>query len=128
MKTVFIFTLTRSRSLWIIRLVLKSERELLTPRNSGSLWATYRLPLGINFGGGVRFTDTVFVNAANTIIVPSHQVVDMLVEYAVNDNLSLRVNVYNVTDQLYVRSVNNNANRFNPGNPRSAMITTNFRF
>jgi catecholate siderophore receptor len=52
----------------------------------------------------------------------------MLAEYAVNDNLSLRVNVYNVTDQLYVRSVNNNANRFNPGSPRSAMITTNFRF
>jgi catecholate siderophore receptor len=104
------------------------KQLLLTPRNSGSLWATYRLPLGINFGGGVRFTDTVFVNAANTIIVPSHQVVDMLAEYAVNDNLSLRVNVYNVTDQLYVRSVNNNANRFNPGSPRSAMITTNFRF
>jgi len=104
------------------------KRLLLTPQNSGSLWATYRLPFNVNVGGGVRFTDTVFVNAANTIIVPRHQVVDMLAEYAVNDNLSLRVNVYNVTDELYVRSVNNNANRFNPGSPRSAMITTNFRF
>lgn len=104
------------------------KRLLLTPRSSGSLWATYRLPFGLNLGGGIRFTDAVFVNAANTIKVPSHQVADMLVEYAINDNLSLRVNVYNVTDELYVRSVNNNANRFNPGSPRSAMITTNFRF
>jgi catecholate siderophore receptor len=104
------------------------KRLLLTPRNSGSLWATYRLPLGLNLGGGVRFTDAVFVNAANTIKVPSHQVVDMLAEYAVNEHLSLRLNIYNLTNELYVRSVNNNANRFNPGSPRSAMITTNFRF
>jgi catecholate siderophore receptor len=104
------------------------KRLLLTPKKSGSLWATYRLPFGLNLGGGLRFTDAVFVNAANTIKVPSHQVVDMLAEYAINDNLSLRVNVYNLTDELYVRSVNNNANRFNPGSPRSAMITTNFRF
>jgi catecholate siderophore receptor len=104
------------------------KRLLLTPRSSGSLWATYRLPFGLNLGGGLRFTDAVFVNAANTIKVPSHQVVDMLAEYAVNDNFSLRVNIYNLTDELYVRSVNNNANRFNPGSPRSAMITTNFRF
>jgi catecholate siderophore receptor len=104
------------------------KRLLLTPRHSGSLWATYRLPRGVQFGAGLRYTDAVFVNAANTIKVPSHQVADALVEYSVNDHLSLRLNVYNVTNETYVRNVNNNGNRYNPGTPRSAMITTAFRF
>lgn len=104
------------------------KRLLLTPRNSGSLWATYRLPFGLNLGGGLRLTDAVFVNAANTIKVPSYQVADLLAEYTFNEHFSLRLNVYNVANENYVRSVNNNANRYNPGSPRSAMITTNFRF
>lgn len=106
----------------------RGKRLLLTPRHSGSLWATYRLPFGINLGGGLRYTDSVFVNAANTIKVPGYQVVDALVEYPVNENLSFRLNVYNLTDESYIRSVNNNANRYNPGAPRAAMISANFRF
>ena len=54
--------------------------------------------------------------------------VDGLAEYAVNSHLTLRLNVYNLTDELYVRNVNNNGGRYNPGNPRSAMLTTNVRF
>lgn len=103
-------------------------RLQLTPRHSGSFWATYRLPFGLNFGGGMRYSDSTFVNAANTLRVPSYHVADALVEYPVNDHFTLRVNVYNVTDASYARSVNNNGNRYNPGSPRSAMVTTLFRF
>jgi catecholate siderophore receptor len=104
------------------------KRLILTPKHSFSLWTTYRLPFGLNLGGGLRFADSVFVNAANTIKVPSNLIGDALVEYAVNDYLSLRLNVYNVTNEVYVRSVNNNANRYNPGSPRSLMLTTAFHF
>jgi catecholate siderophore receptor len=68
------------------------------------------------------------VNAANTIKIPGYQVADALVEYMVSENVRFRVNVYNVTDETYVRNVNNNANRYNPGHPRSAMVSTIFRF
>jgi len=107
---------------------IRGKRLTLTPRNSGSLWATYRLPFRLTVGGGVRYTDATFANAANTIKIPASQVADAVVEYAVNDNLTLRVNVYNLTNETYVRNVNNNGNRYNPGAPRSAMFTTNFRF
>jgi catecholate siderophore receptor len=104
------------------------RRLTLSPAFSGSLWTTYRLPVRLTVGGGVRYTDSVWINAANTIKSPGYRIVDALAEYAVNSHLSLRLNVYNVTDELYIRNVNNNGGRYNPGQPRSAMLTANLRY
>jgi catecholate siderophore receptor len=51
-----------------------------------------------------------------------------LAEYEVNRNLTLRVNIYNLFDETYIRNVNNNGGRYNPGYPRSAMVSTQFQF
>jgi catecholate siderophore receptor len=106
----------------------QGKRLVLTPEFSGSLWSTYRLPKGVTVGGGVRRTGLVYSNAANTIASPGYHVVDGLAEYAVNTHLSLRLNVYNLTDVRYVRNVNNNGGRYNPGTPRSAMLTSAITF
>ena len=106
------------------------RRLILTPEASGSLWSTYRLPVGdgLSVGGGVRFTGSSFINAANTIKLPAFHVVDALAEYPVNAHLSLRLNVYNLTDERYIRSINNNGGRYNPGYPRSAALTLRVRY
>ena len=104
------------------------RRLTLTPEKSGSIWTTFELPVSLTVGGGVRFTDAVWINAANTIRTPGYHVVDALVEYPVNSHLSLRVNLYNVTDERYIRNVNNNGGRYNPGYARSAMLTANVRY
>ena len=104
------------------------RRLTLTPEFSGSVWSTFDLPLGVTVGGGVRFTDDVFVNAANTIRVPGYALADMMVEYDLNTHLSLRLNVTNLTDERYIRNVNNNGGRFNPGAPRAATLTSSVRF
>jgi catecholate siderophore receptor len=104
------------------------KRLVLTPTVSGSLWSTYRLPGNLTLGGGVRFTDAVFINAANTIKSPGYTIVDGLAEYAVNSHFTLRLNLYNLTDELYIRNVNNNGGRYNPGQPRSAMLSSDVRF
>jgi catecholate siderophore receptor len=104
------------------------NRLTLTPRFSGSLWTTYRLPKAISIGGGIRATDSVFINAANTIKSPGYHLVDALVEYPVNQHLTLRLNIYNLTDEVYIRSVNNNGGRYNPGNPRSVQLSSAFSF
>jgi catecholate siderophore receptor len=70
----------------------------------------------------------VFINAANTIKAPGYHIVDGLVEYAVNQHLTLRMNVYNLTDTVYIRNVNNNGGRYNPGNPRTAQLTSVIAF
>jgi catecholate siderophore receptor len=104
-------------------------RELtLTPSFSGSLWTTYELPVRLTVGGGIRYTDSVWINAANTIKSPGYHIVDALAEYPVNANLSLRLNVYNLTNEEYIRNVNNNGGRYNPGHPRSAMVTAHLRY
>jgi catecholate siderophore receptor len=61
-------------------------------------------------------------------VAPGYHVVDGLLEYAVNNHLSLRMNVYNVTDEVYIRNVNNNGGRYNPGYPRTAQITSIVKF
>ena len=87
-----------------------------------------RLPGNLTLGGGVRFTDDVFINPANTITSPGYSLVDGLVEYAVNSHFTLRLNLYNLTDERYIRNVNNNGGRYNPGSPRSAMLSSDVWF
>ena len=103
-------------------------RLVLTPQFSGSVWTTFELPRGITLGGGVRYMDDVFVNAANTIRVPNYSLIDAMMQYDVNSHLSLRLNVNNLTNEVYIRNVNNNGGRFNPGTPRYAVVTSSVRF
>jgi catecholate siderophore receptor len=104
------------------------KRLVLTPKISGSLWTTYALWRGVAVGGGVRYMDEVFVNAPNTIRVPRSSLIDAMVEYDVNTHLTLRLNINNLTDEIYIKNVNNNGGRYNPGTPRSAVVTSGVRF
>jgi catecholate siderophore receptor len=101
---------------------------VLTPAFATSIWSTYQVSSKLTLGGGLRHTDDVAVNAANTITAPGYAIVDALAQYAVNSHLSLRLNVNNVTNERYIRNVNNNGGRYNPGYPRSVMFSTNVGF
>ena len=100
----------------------------LTPETSGSVWTTYRTPIKLRIGGGLRYQGDAYVNAANTILLPSATVVDAMAEYPIRDALVLRLNVYNLTDERYIRSINNNGGRYNPGPTRSALVSLAFDF
>ena len=108
---------------------VNDDRHLtLTPEWSGSAWTTYQLPKRVLIGGGVRASGSVFIDAANTIRQPGYHVIDGLAEYEVNTHLTLRLNLRNLTNETYIVSVNNNGGRYNPGNPRSAQVTSVIRF
>ena len=49
---------------------------------------------------------------------PGYHLVDGLASTR-QQHLTLRLNIYNLTDEVYIRNVNNNGGRYNPGNPRS---------
>jgi catecholate siderophore receptor len=108
--------------------VNNGNRLTLTPRLSGGIWTTYRLPIRLTLGGGLRLTDAVFVNAANTIRTPGYTLLDLLAEFAITPHTTLRLNVYNATNERYIRSVNNNGGRYNPGTPRAATLGLAVRF
>ena len=92
------------------------KRLTLSPKLSGSVWTHLPPAEGLDRSAAAcAATDEVFINAANTIKAPGYHIVDGLVEYAVNQHLTLRLNVYNLTDKVYIRNVNNNGGRYNPG-------------
>jgi catecholate siderophore receptor len=107
---------------------LDGKRLILAPEVSGNIWTTVRLPRDIRVGGGIRYTDPTFVSAANTIVIPRYAVADAVVETPIGQRLTLRLNAYNLTDREYVRNINNNAGRYNPGTPRSFLLSTAVRF
>ena len=104
------------------------RRLTLAPVFSGSVWTTYTTPWRLSVGGGIRFIGDTFVNAANTIQAPGSTLVDAMATYDVSRQLSLRLNVSNLTDETYIRNINNNGGRYNPGYPRTATLTASFGF
>ena len=107
---------------------LDGHRLALTPEFSGNVWATYQFPRGIRAGGGVRYTDPVYISTANTTVIPRYAIGDLLAEAPLGERIILRLNVYNVTDRTYIKNINNNAGRYNPGAPRSFLLSTAIRF
>ena len=104
-----------------------------TPDVSGNLWTTYRLPMGLTVGGGARYMSTVARQTTNTPgatapEMPSYWVFDAVVGYDINSSVALRLNVNNLGDEIYSRSLNNNGGRYVPGTPRSFLITASIQF
>lgn len=96
-----------------------------TPRNSLSLWTTYRL-WKLDVGGGARFTDRRFGNNINTRQVGSYWLLDGMVSYPLTERIDLRLNLYNLTDEYYFDRLG--GGHLVPGAGRSASVSTSFQF
>lgn len=103
-----------------------------TPKHAFTGWTTYTFGNGLVLGGGARYSDGLHRGSDGAIGTPtqteSYWVFDAVASYAVNDRLTLRLNVSNLLDEEYVASINKSGYRYTPGAPRSALLTANFRF
>ncbi|ABS61999.1 TonB-dependent siderophore receptor [Parvibaculum lavamentivorans DS-1] len=109
-----------------------------TPNVSASLWTTYRLPVGLTFGGGMRYVGSSYLGRPDDALrviansrygeVPSYTVFDAMVSYEVTESIDLRLNVENLTDRTYISSSNWNGRRVMLGNPRTFIVSTSFKF
>lgn len=110
-----------------------------SPEFTFTSWTTYHAPFGISIGGGLRYVDSVIrpvssntapppPNQTNMRTAPDYWVLDMMASYSINDSVSVQLNGYNLTNELYVATLNNSGNRYMPGAPRSALLTVNFTF
>ncbi|MCH7335966.1 TonB-dependent siderophore receptor [Acinetobacter sp. NIPH 2699] len=109
-----------------------------TPKLTGNLWTTYRLPYGLTVGGGVRYVDDSYIGRpddAERMIpngkagkLPSYTVYDVMTSYAVDKDTTLRFNVNNVTDKLHAVSANWAGSRVVLGAPRTYMLSLDFKF
>ncbi len=107
---------------------------VFTPKLTFTSWATYKLPLGITVGGGVRYIDTAARSSntaaptTNLLTSPSYWVADAMASYDVTRNLSLQLNLYNLFDKAYMQSLNNGGSRYVPGAERNALLTAALKF
>lgn len=107
-----------------------------TPRHSGSLFTTYRLPFGLTVGYGLTYQGS-FAFGTPTLVTGGAALNDVLrsddylthqalLTYEVNEHLSVQANVKNFTDEKYFTRIRNNG-WATPGDARSAVLTVNWR-
>jgi len=95
------------------------------PVHSGSLWTTYKLPAGIEVGGGVRYVGARFTNVANARRVDDYVVADATLGYAFARDFMLRLNAFNLFDKRFADQVG--GGHFIPGPGRSVLATLSIR-
>lgn len=120
--------------------VLRTSGDELafTPEVTANLWTTYRLPFGLTLGGGVQYVGSSWLGRpddAERIIpngafgkLPSYVVVDALIAYDINPQVAVRLNVQNLTDELYAVSANWPGQRVLLGAPRAFLLSADVRF
>ncbi|KQT36200.1 catecholate siderophore receptor Fiu [Methylophilus sp. Leaf414] len=105
------------------------------PNYSATLWTQYSWN-DFSIGGGARYmgeqkrlvTTNTPASLNNMPEIPSYTVFDAMVAYAVNQNVNLRLNVYNLFDKEYINTMNNSGARVQLGLARSAMATAEIKF
>jgi catecholate siderophore receptor len=103
-----------------------------TPKHAFTGWTTYTFGNGLVLGGGARYSDGLHRGSDGAIGTPteteSYWVFDAVASYAVNDRLTLRLNVSNLLDEEYVASINKSGYRYTPGTPRTFLLSADFAF
>jgi len=116
----------------------RGDELAFTPDTSANLWTTYRLPIGLTLGAGARYVSESWLGRpddADRIIpngqfgkLPDYTVYNAMVAYEVNPNIQVRLNIDNITDELYATSANWPGTRVALGAPRSYLLSTSVSF
>ncbi|MBD8619280.1 TonB-dependent receptor [Sphingomonas sp. CFBP 13728] len=106
-----------------------------TPKHSGSLFATYTLPFGLQLGYGLTYQGAFPLNqsalatplAPTTVVTPVFDSADYLthrafLSYTVGNGLTAQLNVQNFTNEKYYTGIRNNG-WATPGEARSVRLT-----
>ncbi len=109
-----------------------------TPDVTANVWTTYRFPFGLTVGGGARYVGSSWLGRpddaeriiANGVFgkLPSYVVVDAVATYDVSPSIALRLNVQNLSDELYAVSTNWPGQRVLLGPSRSFLLSADVRF
>lgn len=104
------------------------DRPGLSPRHSGTVWNTYqltpqwRLGAGINFRGRQSPAD----GTAPWFEAPSFVTADLMAEYAINQQFTVKGNITNVTDKYYADSLYRG--HYIPGAGRLVQVSLTAKF
>jgi catecholate siderophore receptor len=102
------------------------DRPGLTPKHSGTIWATYKPDARWRHGAGLNFrsqqSPADITTPANGVwTAPSWQTLDLMTEYQFNEHYRLKFNLSNVTNKYYADSLYRG--HYVPGTGRLLMAT-----
>jgi catecholate siderophore receptor len=95
---------------------VQGDRSALTPKHSASLWTTYRLHPLWRIGAGLNHRSEQNPEGARHVTAPAFTTVDAMAEYTVSDATLLKLNITNLSNQLYADSLYRGF--YMPGAPR----------
>ena len=84
---------------------VKGDRPALTPRHSASLWTTYRVASQWRLGLGLNYRGEQNPEGARQVTAKAFTTVDAMAEYQLDASQTLKLNVSNLTDELYADSL-----------------------
>jgi len=103
------------------------NRLKFIPKQSASLWTTYKVLPKFSVGGGATFMGMRYADDANNYELPSYIRYDAMAKYDINKNFALQLNVNNISDtELYDASHVGAFYSVGPG--RSYMLTASYRY
>ena len=97
-----------------------------TPQQTFSLWTTYELPWNVTIGGGANYVGSRFNNTTNERKAPDYWRFDGMVSYKITENMTARLNVYNIADEKYIDRIG--GGHAVPGPGRSGTLSLAFSF
>ncbi|AMO25608.1 TonB-dependent receptor [Ramlibacter tataouinensis] len=104
------------------------DRPGLTPKHSGTFWTTYQFTPKWRAGAGVNFRSPQAPADVTAPIweAPGFATVDLMAEYLINDQFSVKANLTNVGDKYYGESLYRG--HYVPGLGRLLQVTATARF
>jgi catecholate siderophore receptor len=118
------------------------DRLVQTPRHSGSLLTSYRLPFGLEVGYGLTYQGAFALNQRSLLQRTQYSSDDWLIHrlflsYPFDNGLTVQLNVQNLTDERYFTSIRTVVNATTgamgngwamPGEGRSAVLSLFYSF
>ncbi|NPC56619.1 TonB-dependent receptor [Caenimonas soli] len=104
------------------------DRPGLSPKHSGTVWTTYQLTPQWRVGGGLTFRGK---QAPADVTAPAWEApgfvtADLMAEYLINQQFSVKANLSNVADKLYAESLYRG--HYVPGAGRLLQVALTARF
>lgn len=106
---------------------MAGKQMKFTAKNSYNLWSSYEITPEFEVGGGLVYVDKRYVDDVNQYYLPDHTRFDAMAKYTPVNNLTLQLNLNNLTDEkIYDASHVGIFSLIAPG--RSATLTMTYRF
>jgi catecholate siderophore receptor len=102
------------------------DRPGLTPVHSGSLWSTYRITSQWRIGAGLNYRSSQTPLTNKNTYAKAFTTLDLMAEYIVNENVSLKLNINNATNENYADALYSSF--YSAGAPFSAQLTMKVQF